>query len=333
MRRLVRSRCAGLLALAGLVAGSCDSTSGSGASSIVVENGAEPTQSFLGKLASAPFETAYSGVRRVELRQDVVGAPNVLEYTEQVVSDGQGKFALEILEVLSSGVDAELLRIQHGPRQRFHYCYRDVGIHDLARALESYTIRVRDESGSVAGVACVELEVRSRREGGGTYRFLVDPRTGLVLGSEERSHAGQLVRRMEFESIEMDADVSGYELSEWRMERVTVQAEGNGPALGFDVLEPTLPPTGYTLEETSAVVDPEGDVWARLEYGDGIERVFLMHGEPVDSGLPGGASLGRVDEMQLGPWNVITGRVKGYPLLVMGKVPTEDLLVMLQSAL
>jgi hypothetical protein len=312
------------------VAGGCGSSSDSSSTAAVVQNELATAPSFLEQQTDAHETVRYRGERHIELYQD--GA-KVLDYTEEVGSDGEGRFALDILEVFSAQIDPDLFRIAQGPRRSFHQRYRDVGIHDLKRALENYTVRVRDESVWVAGVECVDVEAQLRRGAGSTYRMCIEPQTGLRLSSEERTQTGQLVRRMEFKRIDMDPDLSDLQLSRWRMPTVAVQGEGNAPAVDFDILDPTLPPTGYTLLETTVIVDPEGGEWVKLEYSDGIERVFLMHQEPVDSDLPGGASLGRVDAMELGPWNVITGQVQGYSLLILGKAPKDDLLLMLQSAL
>jgi hypothetical protein len=103
-------------------------------------------------------------------------------------------------------------------------------------------------------------------------------------------------------------------------------------SLGFDVLVPALPPTGYVLDRVELMSTDDGD-WAKLQYTDGLERVFLLHQAQDQSGFQGSASAGTVCTGGLGRWSLVDGNVQGFEVILAGKVAQDDLLDMLKSAL
>ena len=59
----------------------------------------------------------------------------------------------------------------------------------------------------------------------------------------------------------------------------------------------------------------------------------LVHRKPEeDLDSSHGGHLGTVQSMQVGPWNVVTGTLTGWKLIIMGQVDPDELYQTLQSA-
>lgn len=297
----------------------------------------------LQRIREAPMTVAYNGTRRVKMSYRVVGVPHDLEYVERVFSDGEGGFGIEVLDLVSPSLPADeeaFFKILQGNRQGFFYRSRDFRIRDLDLFRESYTL---EQTGfaTVCGRECVELEVRRRERSDRWYTVAVDPRTGLVLRSEEHV-GGQVITSIAFEELQpgLPAEAPLYEPP---FELSPLDAEQPGrPQVGFEILRPTLIPDGYRVETIDGLED-QGRLWVRWVYGDGVEQVFFLHSPEPAAGASDGSpgALGarsdpvgdRVTIAAVGPWTVVDGVVRGQGVVALGKVSEESLLQLVQSAL
>ena len=110
-------------------------------------------------------------------------------------------------------------------------------------------------------------------------------------------------------------------------------------AVGFQPLIPSLLPnsTFQVLPdiEKSTVPNFQGGpdgVWAKVYVTDGLEFAVVMSQAPDLNPDNGEGRLGVVDHMQLGSWGVLRGDVHGFPVVVAGKCRSDDLKLILQSA-
>jgi hypothetical protein len=289
----------------------------------------------LAAVAGASESVEHRGVRRVFLANPALTAAPSIEYREEVGSDGLGAFFVRPIEVISPPLDPnalDLFLMLQEERQGFQFRYRDFRIADIDLFMARYQVAVRPKEEQVAGRACQVLDVRLREQAEREYVLAVDPKTGLLLRYEETFQTGELVARVEFESIELEPDFSDGALTGGPSQWAAFDPDHSPPPqVTFDLLRPKLPPEGYQLAQASSRV-VLGKPWLRLVYQDGLEKVVFVHDGPDTSGgpLPGTDSVG---VFTLGAWTVVEGEIAGHTVFVMGKVDQQDLLDMLQSAL
>ncbi|MCP3920060.1 MAG: hypothetical protein GY711_31415 [bacterium] len=326
-------RLAGACALVALVGCSGSTGSGVAAGSTPDPQTSESAASVGGpgsllyRMHAAPTSTHYRGTRRILSQQ----ALSPFEYREEIGADGQGNFAVEPLEILSGQANAQVLILLLDAREGLTR-YRDFHVRDVEQFRTNYTVTMLAPT-TLLGQSCLALRVDSRNgHSASYYDVLVDDLSGLVLRSREFAVSdGRLLSEMEFETFVRDADLTGLQMrGEHRFP--TESQNLDRPDVGFELLRPSLPPTGYRVLTIDKVRGPEFE-WARFAYSDGLEMVFLMHRQQIASGYPNDASLGSVKSMPLGSWSIVTGEVKGFPLMMAGKVKDQDLFLMLQSSL
>lgn len=307
------------------------------------------------RLAEAPETIAHHGLRRVRQTFEVAGSPREVEYVESVVADGRGGFAVAIedviVPVLSPQEEQVFVALQEN-RQQFLFESRDFRIRSLALFREEYGMRELGDV-EVAGRTCVRLEVKRREGARRTYELAVDPRTGLVLSSEERSLDGRPLSSSAFETFELGTPAQDaprmFEQPFGR--RVIDDGASTSEQIGFPPLQPTLIPEGYRLAETDflPVTYEDGSVrnWLRFVYEDGVERLYFLHSPepdalPHDLGLAMGPQVvtiapafrdDHVKVAEIGPWKVVDGAVRGQGVVALGKVSEQELLQLVQSAL
>jgi hypothetical protein len=287
---------------------------------------------------TAPFTTAYRGLRKVELYYDAQ-APMV--YREDVGSDGQGKFSVETLDVLiSSNPNTSLFLLLQTQRQAQIYRHRDFRIRDLGLFLANYDYVVAPTPTTVAGVTCDRVQAQARVAAQSRFEVDIDPTTGLVMAWEEHDLAtGNLEARIAFETYVPNGDLSDMALMDRAFQTSTygVHTGDFRDALGFLPLIPELQPgVGYQLVPQAEVLVVNGENWAKLYLTDGMATCIFM-----DSILPipGGASAGpseRKDEvavMQVGSWSSLRGTVRGHSVIMAGRVSELDLATVLDSSL
>lgn len=284
---------------------------------------------FYSSMPTAPFQTKYRGQRRLEFHFVQSGVDTVLEYREEVGADGDGKFAIETLEVLSVLDDPDLFLILQDNRQGFTYRYRDFRVRDLELFNQNYSFVVVDGSTRVANTPCVQIRVQRRDNPVRYYTADIHARSGLVLRWEEREIAAdRLLGRMEFETFELDADTSDMDLRDQLFPATPIDLGGDtGAQVGFEVLQPAELPAGFEVEIAESFDDDLGQTWAKLVYTDGVDRIVYMHRAQTLGDFP-------PDLMYLLPvglWTAVFGDLNGYPLIVMGKVPERELLDMIAS--
>ncbi|MFM7298698.1 MAG: hypothetical protein ACKO4Q_15950, partial [Planctomycetota bacterium] len=101
-----------------------------------------PSETLLQKMQVAPTAVAYSGVRRIEQSWQVGETVYSTSYREDVASDGQGRVALQSLELIAPSLpprSEELWRMLQESRDGFLFRYRDFRIHDVTQMVTNYS--------------------------------------------------------------------------------------------------------------------------------------------------------------------------------------------------
>jgi hypothetical protein len=292
-------------------------------------------------VADAPMRVSYGGKRHVEIRYTNEGVPALLEYDEQVWSDGQGRFSIVPGRVASPHMTAEqldLFQTLQQARDGFLYRYRDFRIRDYALFLQNWRATDTGRREAVAGVTTNVLEFRRIDGSPIWYRAWIDPRTALVMRSEERGPTDALVSHSEFKTFQLSPDTNSLNLEGDQFTRSPLDpfADTTG-SLGFQVHAPTILPSGYRLERSESTSDGT-NTWAILTYTDGVDTTFFLqtfdpqgtNGQPAQGELDVGPKV--VRGFRIGPWTVLQLRSNGDRVLVLGKADSASVERMLKSA-
>lgn len=295
--------------------------------------------SLLSRISTAPVQTRYRGERRVTLVDPLGEAGAQLVLRERVISSGDGRFAIDLLEVSSapegSGATSDFFRTMQKGREGFFFRHRDFLLRDLARFHGTYQVRVIGSSIEVAGRSCVNLDVRRAEQPERRYEVAVDVETGLVMRYREFLIASdRLLASVEFETFELNPELDESLLTggptEWAEFDPTV-----GPPEGvtFPLRSPSFVPSGYGLARAAARTGPSEREWVEFVYDDGVEQLFFLHsGTDGDSGDPSPLHRGVIRVSTVGAWTLVEGEVQGTPIVAAGKLDLEELLLLVQSA-
>lgn len=301
-----------------------------------------PTFRFLESIVDAPMKVAYSGKRRVVFDYLVDGQNQHLDYTEQVYSDGGGKYLIDSVTVIAPAMTDEqrdVFVMMQRARDSFSYLHRDFRIRDLALFEQNYALTVLPRRTTVAGRTCVVMDVRNQSAGTNRYRIEVDPETGLVMRWRETATDGAIVATVEFQSFTLNPDLTHVSLhgTQFAVEPLvpaTIPAQ-----MGFPVLLPRLLPHGYQLTRAERISEQSGP-WARVTYGDGVEQIFYLYADVSPSVVPHTAATPDplfgapvVWVYQIGPWTAVQGQFGNKRCSAVGKVSESALLDMIQSAI
>lgn len=308
---------------------------GPGAESPTLELGT--TQPLLERIAEAPAQIGYTGRRLVRLA-DPLGSGAALVLRERVSSDGRGRFAIDPLEVVSAPADSfaytSFFAGMQKAREGFIFRFRDFQIRDLDRFLVHYRTRVIADRVLVADRPCVLLDVRRIEGAERYYEVAVDLETGLVLRYRELvATTGELLTSVEFERLELRPTIDPEALSSGRSFWREIDAAAAEPTdAGFPLHQPSFVPSGYAFERASTRDDGLGRTWIQFVFGDGAEELFFLHSGPTSPHGDSSPVGGRVEVTRIGAWTVVEGEVAGTPIIAMGKIAAEDLLLFVQSA-
>ncbi len=286
----------------------------------------------LTKLADG-YTTPHFGSRKVRLMAGL-SSPVVLIYLEEVSVAEDGAFMVEPTEVLQPQMDqadeGQFILFQK-TREGFIHRFRDFRIRDLSLFTQQYTTTQGFNSEMVAGLECVELDIR-RTDGEG-YRYLlwVHPVSGICLRVQEYDADDQFVGEVEYQSINFApsfiAPLTGGP-SVW----APISESTN---LG-EVLLPLWIPEGYVPVSTETRSDSQGGEWVMLRYTDGIETLFVLQTVLQSTGTtpprgPVQNALTRISVHKIGSWTAVEGDAGGVHLAVLGKRPEADLVATLAS--
>lgn len=314
--------------------------------------------SVLQYVASAPANVAHEGVRLVEYF-GAVASGGYLAHRERVQTDGQGRFSLVPLEALSPGLlDEFSYMAQLVAQEGYNFRYRDFRILSADLLLANYLITSYGVKTQVAGRDCHQIELERRTIAGDpperSYVIDLDVQTSLVLSTQEYSSAGQLLSRSIYESFSLGLPASMVPHVLANGEQVLPLGPELDAAVGFTVKAPTYVPPGFELLGSSKVVDGQNQVWAKLFYTDGIEKLFVLvraamaPAFPKSGGLTGGQgsstggvpsidsagfSPGHLRHMSLGGLQVMQGWINDWQVIGVGRIPQDDLHAMLESTL
>jgi len=320
-------------------AGSWSVETDTGAAAVVTQGSGAALPPFLGAMRGAPYQTAFTGTRRVVLHRE--GA--TFDYIEDVGADGTGRFAVEVplVSALPPEFDPALAAPLLAQRGRFGYRVRDPQVTDLAQLALNWDVHVVARDARVAGHTCWRLELRRRAPLSAhdvVYELAVDPRTGLVLAWREADLAGQVRSEVEYLTLQYGGDTSGMDLRERDVTAVDLDpTQDLAPQVGAPVHLPTLTPPGFALEEVELLSVPPAvtggalDEWVKAVFTDGLERVHFLHRVDRTVALPQ-AQPGALDLVTFGSWTFGLGTVNGVRVMVAGKVPSLYLEELVQTA-
>jgi hypothetical protein len=334
------------LALAALAGSACDQGSHSVTGAAGDQKFEAGTQAFPG--ASFLLGIAHQGVRRVEFE----GSWSSVAFRERITTDGQGQYAIEPLEPLTSTfMDWPSFELLQRLREGFLFRYRDFAIRDAGLFQRNWRWTTLGET-SVVARRCQRYRVERAVDGGtpALYEVSVDLQTGIVLAFRQLDGAGGVIASLEYESLELEPELSGIAWHQAGNEETVLDWRAQlDPQVGSPVLEPRLLPAGYALRAAATVVDGQGRRWLKLTYLDGIEPLFLLQALPGSGpgAVPQGQSAGvdwtagsaaapetsRVTVYRLGAAMAAQGTLAGHELIAIGKVREAELLDLLESAL
>ncbi|MBK8181254.1 MAG: hypothetical protein IPK67_20720 [Planctomycetes bacterium] len=151
---------------------------------------------------------------------------------------------------------------------------------------------------------------------------------------------GQLISAMDFDSFALAPDLSAVAWHQRINDEQPLPVVGTLAAqIGFEPRSPRTLPAGFQLVERGRLVDPtDQSTWVKATYSDGLECIFFLHGGPIisDNGIRSGVPEIKADLVEVAvaaPWVVARGNLRGERVLVLGKVPEQELLGMLRSAM
>lgn len=290
-----------------------------------------PPPSFLAAMPDAPERVAHAGLRRVEYHVPVDGVTTDLVYDERVVASGDGRYAIDTVQVLAPSMSAaqrEIFEALQFGRQGFFFKYRDLRVRDVDRLLENYMIGVAAGTVIVAGVECVELQIDPRQGAARSFRMAVHAETGLVLRSVERDESGVAVASVTFTEITFEPKLDDVE---FHVERYV----GTPLPAGATNVSPQILPVGYraTVSETFQL---DGDDYLRCVYDDGLQQVLFLRRDR--NGSAGGQATTSPESVtvrvaEVGAFRVAEAVVARSNFFVVGKISESDVLEILRSAL
>ncbi|MCP5021763.1 MAG: hypothetical protein GY930_08290 [bacterium] len=292
---------------------------------------ADGTTALAANLASAPWQTQYHGVRRL----DFFTEQPAVSYRETVAADGHGKFGIQVTEVLTPHHDAPGFIAKQAQNEGFNYRYRGFRVLDPFLFETNYTVQLLNQNQMVAKIACNRILVRKRFQSSNddTNHYLVDmdPRSGLVLAWQELDSQGNLLSRMAFESFGMGPAADSIPMGTGALNQEEVSAHDfDGQEVPFDVLRPSLLPANYRLSRVFLVVDSSADLWVRQVFTDGHGALVFMHRE-TGTQVAGSNVNDTVGIYKEGQWTLLMGDVNGYSLLAAGRMDVNKIEEMVSS--
>jgi hypothetical protein len=271
----------------------------------------------------------HRGVRRVEIYAG--GASPALAFRESIVVAGDGRFGLEPIEALTP-VSADWEYVER-VWARFSFRYRDFAVRDMGAFLRNWRLVDLGQTEVVAGRTGARY-VAEREVGEPVrYELVVDPDLGLMLKSSKYDAAGTLLRRMEYESLELEVDL---ESAVWTESAIDETALDPGADLreqvGAALRVPLRIPQGFELREASTARFDDRE-WLRLVYDDGVEPVFFLSTWSANEEESAPSAADRLLSARLGPVTVVQTLRGAEVLMGVGAIGESDLADLVESAL
>ncbi len=297
---------------------------------------------------AALLSTAHRGIRRVSFMTP--GGLSVI-FREEIVTDGQGRFAIQPLEPLGPGpIGWAQFELQQRVRQGYIFRYRDFVLRDVELFRRNWGWTELGQE-VVAARSCARYRVERLLAPVLVYDIAVDLETGIVLAFRLLDEDGVPSASVTYETFELAPDLAGVAWHQpANQEQELDWTNGLAAAVGAPFLKPRLLPDGYQLRSAAIVVDEQDRRWLKLTYLDGIEPLFFLQvldvrAEDEPSGQPPGQNgaleqltggppePGTVVVFQIGTTTAIQGRIDGHELIALGRASEAELLDLLESAL
>lgn len=292
------------------------------------------------------FETvSIRGDRRVHSRTFIEDLMVEVEYREEVTTDGAGQFTIQPLSVVTPPMDfleEEAFLSSQANRESFFFRHRGFAIRDHDSFWRNYRVSHIASSQLVAGRSCERFSIERHDGTGERFTIAIDPATWLILFEERVSSSGELLSRIQFETLELDPDLSTVQLTGGASAWIEFDTAQPPASLKGPLLVPSAPPTSFEFQSAGYQESAglSGKSWAQLVYSDGVEEVFFLFEEEADTiGNAANSSHSIINHeadtvrvFRFGHWSMIEGHVAGRFVVAVGRVHEQDLLLMLQSA-
>ncbi len=250
--------------------------------------------------------------------------------------NGKVKFHLELVGIVYTqnlsgdpkGRDnEELRRALFEMREGANFLYRDFRIKNLDVALRNYDFKYFGEK-IVAGRPCKIVEVKSKNPFKRRWEVSMDLETGAVLGYKEYAGDDRLVSGMEYIEgrLKLGKNVSFDDIKRWWKPSLEVgkfssikEAE---KAFGHDIIIPYYMPREYFMYEIRITKTKTGNLFAVVEYTDGLDTLFVVNSEPDPMAktrtVPDGTAI-VLHKYTIGPAVQIWAEVFNRTIMVLGR--------------
>lgn len=326
-------------------------------SNTIIQGGGTTLAALLLDMETAFEESDFAGRRHVwEMHPSATGPAEAIETIEDVGYDGNGHYAIELVDAVSLpvGINERNFDMTFARSVDARWKSRDFRMRSRVLAAQSYSIMATGELPVVAGISCVTIEFRRNvpvSDRPSHYKVDVDPSTGVVLGWREFDVFGQTLVRSEYETFSYGADLSNMKLGSGAFDAVGLDLRSTSSLdqqAGFTVRLPDVLPIGYAWSEARKIelpadltVDAEsllpGGEWIRLVATDGIETLSFAHAATKVPGVTAGASnpTGKevLNVLTDGTWEIGFGAVSDMSFVIMGRVFATELRQVVESAL
>jgi negative regulator of sigma E activity len=303
----------------------------------------------LERIVAAAQTQPYCGTRVFERTSQLDSRLPDYEFRELVGSDGQGRFLVDLTDVISPVLAPdreELVKFLQNNTQGLVFRFRDFAIRRLDLFLRNYAVIDLGRSPTVADRPCQEFEFVRLGADEPRFRVAVDDETAILLRVIETDAAGHEVGRVAFETFDTDLDALPPDLR-WHQSRIGEEAvtpERAAEKFGQEVRLPRWVPQGYQLAALDVVElfdNPKqaSQRWLRATYDDGALPLFVLQGPPRDAfggaaGTPQQLSLqaDRVTHWERAPWILLEGSIEGRDLMLVGRLGLSEAHHVLDSA-
>jgi hypothetical protein len=326
-----------------LLGAACDVRTNSGAQGSMQDGSGATfdgklTQPLFQRIMQAPLSTRYQGVRHITQHWKVGDDRYDVDFRERVSADGDGKFAVDLIDVLEpqmSPAEANVFQVLADARAGFSYRYRDFMIQDLPTFVRNYQVTNAASYAMVLGQQCYDLSVRRKNDAQVVYHVYVDMGTGLVLRCIEKTREGFVLGTLEYESLDFAPDLGSVAWHQPISDEQPISSPPPGaiqPGAGDSMAAPRSTPDGFVLLSSVSLTNSSLGYpaqFVRYTYTDGLELAFLIYGGATAPDLDDSVVL----PPSVGPWQVVLGNIRGQHLTGLGRMSQGDLLDLVTSAL
>jgi sigma-E factor negative regulatory protein RseB len=206
--------------------------------------------------------------------------------------------------------------------------FPDLAVGEMHAVLKNYTLWLDPKPHRVAGRACQRYEIQPRDNFRRAHTMCVDTESGLLLKSQAINTLGQVIEQVAFSEIIIGGQISdqafepswsteGWRVIEYAQKPVDLQA------LGWKI----LPAAGFEQQMQMNRMLTPSDWVHQVVLSDGL-AVMSIFIEPYN---PQQSDVTLAETGQIGSVNMQSIQIKDYLVTVLGEVPPETILQIVNS--